>query len=245
MLSAGTWIKILAFVVVAAVLYSVYSSLVSAKNLEKIRQITAERDMLMMQRDDIEQRAAAITKEKEQLEAKVKEEETLVAAHTTKQQQLEQQLAAALQNSFTGTQPEEYKAKIAQFYPAMARSDWEVMQVVSMPSGLKRNYLKVPLGMADTFMFQETRAKNLQAQTDELKSVVDLQHEMLGLQERVSMLTEQKAEAYKQGYDAAYSAYRAENKDLVELLKQPRIQVPKAGALLACSLLGVALGAAL
>ena len=244
MLNAKRWITILAVVAVAVTLYSVWSGLVSAKNLQKIQELTVERDNLIMQKSEIETHVAALTKEKADLEAKVKDDQTQAAEHSAKQQQLERDLAVARESAFTGTQPEEYKTKIALFYPAMAKSDWEVMEVTT-PSGRKRNYLKVPLGMADTFMFQQTRADNLQSQTQELKSVVDLQTDIIGLQRRITTVTEEKAAAYKEGYDAAYTAYQSANKDLIALLKQPRFQVPKAGALIACSLLGVALGAGL
>jgi hypothetical protein len=50
-----------------------------------------------------------------------------------------------------------------------------------------------------------------------------------------------------EGYDKAYAAYVAANKDFVDVLKQPnfKLDVPKAGALLGCSLIGLALGAGL
>ena len=244
--SLKKWSWIVVVVVVVVLIASMSSFLTSrAERQQRIAQLTMELEELTEEKEATDRRAAEIDMENARLRTQVDTLQTEAAAHLETVSRLQDELEVARVNAFTTTEPGDYVEKIKDYYPEMAGSDWAVIQTTDPSSGLRRNYLKVPLGMADAFMFQQSRADNLEQQTAELTTVVELKNDIIGLQDRINVLTEEKSTAYMQAYNNAYAAYVAANKDFIDMLKQPnfKIDMPKRGALAACTALGLLLGA--
>lgn len=233
--------------VVISALFSVKGFLdFKAEKEKKIALLIEEKAALQAENVEITKRSREIEEQNAALRTDVQDKESAAAGHLARVRQLEDDLKVARVNAFTASTPAEYKVKIAQFYPEMNKSDWAVIQTVSN-SGRKRNYLKVPLGMADAFMFHQTRAENLSLQKGELTDVIKLKDQIIELKDQINELIEEKATIYREGYDKAYTSYMAANKDFIELLKKPNfeVKIPRMGTVLGATLLGVLLGVGL
>ena len=239
------WIVVAVFVVV------VFASLPSfftfkAQREAKIAELNAELAQLTSQKVQVDRRAGEIDSQNAALKEQISDLRSQVKTHLDHVTELEKQLEVTRVNVFSTADPSEYTAKINQAFPEMKNSGWSIIETAS-ESGRKRLWLRFPLGMVDAFIATLDDAKSLNVQKEDLKSAVTLQNDMIGLHERINKLSEEKAQIYKQAYNDAFIAYSSANKDFIDLLKQPnfRIEVPKRGALIGCTLLGVLLGTAL
>jgi uncharacterized protein HemX len=241
------WFWLVVAVFVVAVVASIPSFFTfKAQKEAKIAELNAELAQLTAQKSEVERHAGEIDAQNAAFRAQIGDLQGQVQMHLDKVMELQAQLAVARVNTFATADPSEYAAKINQAFPEMAKSGWSIIET-SSASGRTRLWVRFPLGMVDSFINAQEEARSSGAQANELKSAVQLQNDMIGLHERINQLSEEKAEMYMQAYNDALAAYTSANKDFVELLKQPnfKVDVPKRGALIGCTLLGVLLGTAL
>jgi len=241
------WFWLVVVVFVAAVIGSVPSFyMFKAQKEAKIADLNAELTRLTSQKAEVDKRAAEIDAEKATLTKQNEELRTQVQARVDRVTELEQQLQTARVHAYEPADPGDYTAVINKAFPEMKNSGWSIIETTGT-TGRKSLWVRFPLGMVDAFVAKLEESESLGAQKDELKSAVKLQDEMLGLHQRIDQLLEEKSATYMQAYNDALDAYKSANKDFVELLKQPnfKVDVPKRGALIGCTLLGIVLGAAL
>jgi hypothetical protein len=235
------WLLALGIVVLVAGL--AFSAWANRQARERIAQLEADQKELEATKLQLETTNAEILARERALEEQVRAKQTDVDANLAEVQRLSAELDAVRVQQFTTSRPAEYRQKIANFFPEMAGSDWGVYQAKD-ENGLNANYLRVPLGMADAFMFNQSARVNLEEQNEQLTDAVDLQREIIGLKDEVVALERQRADAWQQGFDTAFMAYSEINQELRDELRQPKFNVdmPKRGVLVGTTLLGILLG---
>jgi len=216
------------------------------RNRERITELEQDQAEMLTLRDRLNEQNAQLEMQRDELQAQVMSLQGEVGDRLAQVEELEDELETARSTQFTSTRPAEYREKIAQFYPEMAGSDWGVFQARD-ENGLIGNYLKVPLGMADAFMLQETRADIREAQNEQLTNTVELQQQIIGLQGEISDLERQRADAWREGFDTASTAYLSVNEELRDQLGKARfrLELPKRGTLVGTTVLGLLIGAGL
>jgi hypothetical protein len=144
--------------------------------------------------------------------------------------------------------PEDLTGRFRETFPEIGGSDWGITEVMSDDGGtpIGIQYLAVPLWFAETFIIDHQNANNYRAQVDRLQQMDSLQLLTIELKDTIIVLERAKTDAFRVGYDSAYTKYETLNDDYIKLLKNPRVslRVPGLAAILGSAAAGVAVGAA-
>jgi hypothetical protein len=142
--------------------------------------------------------------------------------------------------------PKELQDKLRTTFPEMAASDWGVTDVMNEEQAVEIQYLLVPLWFSETFIIDHQNSVNYASQVGRLHTMDSLQLQTITLKDRILVLEREKTEAFRTGYDSAYTKYEALNADYIKLLKNPKLSIRWTGpaALLGSAAAGVLVGAA-
>lgn len=113
---------------------------------------------------------------------------------------------------------EAVEQKFLDTFPELGRST-QVAEVNR--DGFPFTYIMMPLTAVETFVLDNQDRLSYQAQRDLLLDLDSLQTTVIALKDSVLALEEEKAAAYKRGYDEAYAQYEALNQEYIGVLKQP------------------------
>jgi hypothetical protein len=142
--------------------------------------------------------------------------------------------------------PKELQDRLRTTFPEIAESDWGVTDVMNEEEAVEIQYLLVPLWFSETFIIDHQNSLNYASQVGRLQSMDSLQLQTITLKDRILVLEREKSQAFRAGYDSAYTKYEALNADYIKLLKNPKVSIKWTGpvALLGSAAAGVLVGAA-
>ena len=121
-------------------------------------------------------------------------------------------------------------------FPEVGTSAWGVT-TVALDGGdtLGLEYLLVPAWFAKTFVIDHANAESWRAQKDHLLAVDSLRVTVVVLQDSILQLVSANAQAYRAGYDAAYTGYQDLLARYVAQLRKPRITLGRSIGLIAAA----------
>ena len=142
--------------------------------------------------------------------------------------------------------PKELQDRLRTTFPEMAASDWGITDVMNEEQAVEIQYLLVPLWFSETFIIDHQNSLNYANQVGRLNAMDSLQQQTITLKDRILVLEREKTEAFRAGYDSAYTKYEVLNEDYIKLLKNPKLSLRWTGpaALLGSAAAGVLVGAA-
>jgi chromosome segregation ATPase len=106
-------------------------------------------------------------------------------------------------------------------------------------------YLMLPMWFADAFLVDHRNAISYGAQRDSLRVLDSLQQRIKVLKDSIFHLEQQKAMAFRTGYDSAFAKYEVVNQRYVDLLAKPphvTLGLPRWTTMLGTAGLGFAAG---
>lgn len=140
---------------------------------------------------------------------------------------------------------EELQNRLVKTFPEMAQSDWGVTEVYDEQNDVGIEYLLVPFWFSETFIIDHQNAESYRKQRDKLFAVDSLHQQVGVLKDSLFVLESEKAQAYKTGYDEAYTKYEDLNEKYINLLERPpsvELGLPKWGIIGASVGAGVLIG---
>lgn len=146
-------------------------------------------------------------------------------------QQLENERAASQLSVRRLRRADDLRARIESTFPEMAASKWGVTEVFDDENGVGIEYLLVPLWFSETFIIDHQNALAFRTQVDTFRVLDGLRQQISQLQDSVLTLERSSREAYRNGFDAAYSQYMALNREYIDELKRPRFDLGLPGGI--------------
>lgn len=239
--------KALIIVSVVAVLLLVSLTYILGRsiNQEEIMRAKLEMQQLRSSRDSI--KAVVSLKDSIQSLLRIQVNQLNMQANTLRKQvdQLEEDRAKEQLTVRKIHKKKDLQDKLVKTFPEMAQSDWGVTEVYNEENQIGIEYLLIPLWFSETFIIDHQNSLSYLKQRDKLLTVDSLRQTVDVLQDSLFTLEQQKANAYKAGYDEAYAKYEALNEDYVQLLKHPpsiKLGFPKWGVVAAGVGAGVLIG---
>jgi len=232
-------------VFVAAVLGVV--SYVTARYIDhaEIARAQQEAQALRDERTSLLAQVAAKTAEQEKLTTQIGERESQITTLRAQVDQLETQRQTAQSNVRSLMVEEQQERLLVAAYPEVAGA-MRVADVHDDKNDVDIRYFMVPFAFAGLFLEEHNNAASYKGQAEKLRTVDGLQEQVKTLNAQVLQLEREKAEAYKTGYDSAYTKYEDINERYIALLKEPpkvEFKVPRWQTFALCTVAGVALGA--
>ncbi|MDR8389613.1 hypothetical protein NC796_00600 [Aliifodinibius sp. S!AR15-10] len=214
-------------------------------NQEEIQRAQLEMQQLRASRDSIKAIAALKDSLQSMLSQEVKQLQSEANRLRGEVQNLEEQRKEDQLTVRTIRKKEELQNRLVKTFPEMAQSDWGVTDVYNEEHDVSVEYLLVPLWFSETFIIDHQNSESYKKQRDKLFAVDSLHQQVDVLQDSLFVLERQKAEAYKTGYDDAYSKYEDLNEKYINLLEKPpsvNLGLPKWGVIGASVGAGVLIG---
>jgi hypothetical protein len=118
---------------------------------------------------------------------------------------------------------DEFKKSYPEFSNA---NNFGVIQVFDDSNQVNIPYLSIPLYFADTFIIEHSQLESYKITEAKYGEVVSIYEEVTKLQDQISLLEKQKAEAWSEGYNNGYKLYTDTQEELITCYKQPRIKIP-------------------
>jgi hypothetical protein len=125
-----------------------------------------------------------------------------------------------------------------EFAPAMRAT------TVASAEGDSIHYLMFPTNFTRSFIIYRQNSDAFEAQRDSLLTLDAKNQEIIGLKDSIIVLTEANEQAYRLGYDSAFSVSQQLQAEYVKLLRQPRfgVNVPTLASLAGALGVGFAVG---
>jgi len=146
-------------------------------------------------------------------------------------QQLENERAASQLSVRRLRRADDLRARIESTFPEMAASKWGVTEVFDDETGVGIEYLLVPHWFSESIIIHDQNALAFRTQVDTFRVLDGLRQQISQLQDSVLTLERSSREAYRNGFDAAYSQYMALNREYIDELKRPRFDLGLPGGI--------------
>ncbi len=214
-------------------------------NREEIHRAELEMQQLRASRDSIKAVVAFKDSLQSLMHAQLKELQVQTDLLRNQVEQLEKARAREQLTVRSIRKKGELQKKFLNTFPELAHSDWGVTEVLNKENGITIKYLLVPLWFSETFIIDHQNAILYKKQRDKLILVDSLQQQVSILKDSLLVLEQQKAEAYRNGYAAAFTKYEALNDKYIRVLrKPPKIEwgLPQWGVVAAGVAAGVFIG---
>ena len=241
----GTKKLLIALGAVAVVLLVVVANLIAQLGgQEKIHQAEVEAAQVRAQRDSITAVVAARDSMRQVVEVQA-------VQLTGEANDLRVQVAAAEQARATAQlgvrrlrTSEATEQRFRETFPEFS----EAMRVteVAPPEdpAFSIKYIMVPSNFAQTFIIDHQNSASFEAQRDSLRVLDSLNLEIIALKDSITHLVELNADAYRVGYDSAFTKFEQRTAEYISLLREPRfrLDVPSLSVILGSAAIGVAIG---
>lgn len=230
------WILLSIVLVAAAYFFG------SSANKEEIARVEAQMRDMKFQRDSIRTFAAFKDSMQNILQQRITELETdagnlrdqvKLLETVRKKEQLDVRMLKTpddLKNKFSSTFPELPAEKIKLFEEYISEAD------------ISLKYFGVPLWFSETFIIDHNNSINYEKQKEKLGMLDSLNQKVISLHQNVLVLEKEKSEAYKVGYDSAYTHYMEISKLYINELEKPRFELPHWGAIIGGAAAGILIG---
>ena len=138
------------------------------------------------------------------------------------------------------------QAELRASYPELGDSAWRVSRIpLGKADTVGIDVLMVPAWFAETFVIEHGDAQSWRAQRDELLAGDSLRSLIIAQQDSITLLQATNTNAYRAGYQAAYTGYLSISKRYVAELKKPRITFGSTFRFVAAAGAGVLFGRAI
>ena len=222
------------------------SSFLAAKfmNQREIIQVKQELLQIKTRRDSLLTQVGArdtIIAQFEVKETKLNNEITLLKKQRSR---LETERQQALANAFRLFQKEDIMAQMQDFWPEMARSQWGFKDIHNEEFNVDIEYFLIPTEFTTTFIQDHIDAIKYKQQLDKSMDIESLQNLVIAYKDTVIQLEKENKQAYKIGYDDAYTKYESLNQKYIKRLENPQIKlgVPALTAILGSAAAGFVAG---
>ncbi len=214
-------------------------------NREEIQRAELEMQQLRASRDSIQAVVSLKDSIQTLLSTQVKQLERETNRLRNEVQELEEQRKEDQLTVRSIRKKEALQERLIKTFPEMAQSDWGVTDVYNEENDISVEYLLVPLWFSETFIIDHQNAESYKKQRDKLFAVDSLHQQVSVLKDSLFVLEKAKTEAYKTGYNEAYTKYEDLNKKYINLLEKPpsvELGFPKWGVIGASVGAGVLIG---
>lgn len=214
-------------------------------NREEIQRAELEMQQLRSSRDSIQAVVSLKDSIQAMLSKQVRQLESETSQLRTQVRSLEEARQEAQLTVRSIRKKEDLQGRLEETFPEMASSDWGVKEVYNEEADLYVEYLLVPLWFSETFIIDHQNSESYKQQRDKLWAVDSLNQQVSTLKDSLLVLERDKSQAYKTGYDDAYTKYEDLNQKYIELLEKPpsvNLGFPKWGVIGASVGAGVLIG---
>jgi hypothetical protein len=217
-------------------------SYILAKYTDQAEVLRAQQEMgrLQDQRDSILKLAAGKDSLVALLQSEVRTREETIRSLKEQRQDMEQARAHAESAIWHLFHDDSIMVIFKKEWPQYAHSQWGFTEVADRTTGLHVKYFVAPWSFTNEILNNCNDARSYREQSQMLLKTVGLQDTVIHLEKRIAGLESEKAMAFRNGYDSAYTLYTGLNEKYVKLLENPRIDMGFAGWLPVAG--GVALG---
>ncbi len=215
-------------------------------NRKAIAQARAESQALARQRDSLLAVVAARDTERAALTARADTFQTAANQLRDSVDVLEQERAEAQLTVREIRTVGALQTRLRRAFPELGKAGWGLTRIPTQDGDtIGIEYLMVPAWFAETFAIDRANAKSWRAQKTKLLAVDSLRVRVAALQDSVVRLTAANAQAYRAGYESAYSSYQEISKRYVAELKKPRLGVGSRLSLILAAGAGMVVGGAI
>jgi len=234
--------NILPWILLAVVLVVVAFYFGRNNNKDEIERVKTQIQVMKSQRDSIQAFVALKDTMQHILQKRISELEidadnlrgqVKILEEVRKKEQLEVRMLRTpddLKNKFTSTFPELPEEKIKIFEEYVAEVD------------ISLQYFAVPLWFSETFIIDHNNAVSYLQQKDKLETLDTLNIAVNSLQDKVLVLEKEKSDAYRVGYDSAFTNYMGISKLYISELEKPKFELPHWIAIIGSAAAGVIIG---
>jgi len=235
----------LPWILLAVVLVAFAFFLGNNANKEEIARVQAQMQDMKYQRDSIKAFVAFKDSMQNILQKRITELETdadglreqvKILETVRKKEQLEVRMLKT---------PDELKNKFASTFPELPEEKIKIFEEYFSQEDISLKYFGVPLWFSETFIIDHKNSINYEKQRNKLESVDSLNLAVISLHEKVLGLEKEKSEAYRVGYDSAYSNYMEISKLYINELDKPRFGWPHWAVIIGSAAAGFIAGAAI
>jgi chromosome segregation ATPase len=232
----------LPWILLAVVLVVVAFILGSNANKEEIARVEAQMRDMKSQRDSIGAFVAFKDSMQHILQKRITELETDADNLRDQVKILEtarkkEQLAVRMLKT-----PDDLKNKFAQTFPELPEEKIKIFEEYVSEVDISVQYLGVPLWFSETFIIDHNNSISYKKQKGKLETLDSLNLKVISLHETVLVLEKEKSEAYRVGYDSAYTHYMEISKLYINELEKPRFELPHWGAIIGGAAAGILIG---
>jgi len=118
-------------------------------------------------------------------------------------------------------EPAEIVEKVKATFPKFARAPMGIAELRHPTLGVPITSFQMPIQLVNSFIADRKEVENLLKQKDVFKKVNFTLEEVIGLQDSIVALKDQKILAYKEGLDYGIAKFEALTKDYISTLKNP------------------------
>jgi predicted nucleotide-binding protein (sugar kinase/HSP70/actin superfamily) len=214
-------------------------------NREEIHRAQLEMQQLRASRDSIKTVVALKDSMQSVLSERVEDLDSETDRLRREVQELEEERARNQLTVRNIRKKEDLQNRLAETFPEMAESDWGVTEVYNEEFDVGIEYLLVPLWFSETFIIDHQNSESYKQQVSRFVEIDSLHQQVSVLKDSLFVLEREKAEAFENGYNEAYSRYEDINEKYINLLEQPpsiELGIPKWGIIGASVGAGVLVG---
>lgn len=239
------------FITVVAVFALIALAYVSGRYVDKKEILRAQNEMqaLKQQHVAIQEKVAALTQQKQSLNAEIDSKNLLIKENQEKIAKLERERSAEQLQVRKLRTEDQLENTFLQTYPQVSHAaNVGISHITDTKTGISLPYLVVPAWFSETFISEHKAKETLTKELTHYQQNETLYGSVIDLKNKVLVLEEEKSTAYQNGYENAYARYEDINQKYVDLLKIPpkaQCKMPTKLALLGCSALGIAVGVSL
>ncbi|RMH69074.1 MAG: hypothetical protein D6675_13715 [Gemmatimonadetes bacterium] len=223
---------VIALLIIIALLGSFSSYFfVKSEMQAKITEAEVKMANLKNERQQVEDKVAEIERQKAELQAQIAhltaERDSLKAVVDSLETQRQRE-EAALDDLFA---VDDLAQKMQETFPELGDEPLGTIELcyndetntygTCSPDDFGIEYFVFPVQFVATFIDNAQQAQNLAQQNEALRKIESNLERNLTLSDQITLLTEQKAKAYQEGYEKAYLQYQQLNQEYISVLKQP------------------------
>jgi hypothetical protein len=241
--------KVVLGIVLLVVTTCVSLAIITLRYLDKeeLRRVESEMVALTQQKDQLTALVNTLDEEQFKLEKEVEEKNKKISSNKLTIASLEKERLDNRWKVRSLRSENELEKSFALAFPQVINA--KNFGIVKMPikegSPITLPYYVIPAWFSETFIIEHNHMLLYAEEIKQFKANEALYGNVIELKESVVQLQSEKAAAYQDGYDNAFTKYEQLNQDYIDLLKTPpsvEIKAPSLWPAIGGALLGLTLG---
>lgn len=139
--------------------------------------------------------------------------------------------------------PPDLKKKFASTFPELPEEKIKIFEEYFSEQDISLQYFGVPLWFSETFIIDHNNSVSYKEQKDKLEMLDSVNVEVISLHKDLFGLERDKSEAYRIGYDKAYTNYMDISNRYIDELEKPRFGWNNWALMIGSAAVGVIAGA--